>query len=96
MPPPHTAENTLYTLEDVGIQIVKHPTYSTNLLPCNFYIFPKLKERLRGAHIENEWALEVAVQRALRDMAFVFEHMDLCLNTRCIAGKSVFHFMGTM
>ena len=31
-----------------GIKIVRHPPYSSDLAPCDFCFFPKLKEKLRG------------------------------------------------
>ena len=36
----------------MGIKTVCHPPYSPNLDPYDFWLFPKLKEKLRGCHYE--------------------------------------------
>jgi hypothetical protein len=33
---------------DCGFEILPHPPYSLNLTPTDFYLFPKLKTKLRG------------------------------------------------
>ena len=35
-------------LTKMGIKTVPHPPYSPDLAPCDFCLFPKLKETLRG------------------------------------------------
>ena len=37
-------------LTKMGIKTVSHPPYSPDLAPCDFWLFPKLKENLRGCH----------------------------------------------
>ena len=32
----------------MGIKTVPQPPYSPDLAPCDFWLFPKLKEKLRG------------------------------------------------
>ena len=39
-------------LSKMGIKTVRHPLYSPDLAPCDFCLFPKLKERLRGCRYE--------------------------------------------
>ena len=36
----------------MGIQTVPHRPFSPDLAPCDFYLFPKLKEKLRGCRYE--------------------------------------------
>ena len=36
----------------MGIKTVPHPSYSPDLAPCDFWLFPKLKERLKGCRYE--------------------------------------------
>ena len=36
----------------MGIKTVPHHPYSPDLSPCDFCLFPKLKENLRGCHYE--------------------------------------------
>ena len=35
-------------LTKMGINTVPHPPYSPDLAPCDFWLFPKLKEKLKG------------------------------------------------
>ena len=42
---------TVY-LTKLGIKTVLHPPYSPDLAPCDFWLFPKLKENLRGCRYE--------------------------------------------
>ena len=39
-------------LTKMGIKTVPHPSYSPDLAPCGFWLFPKLKEKLRGCCYE--------------------------------------------
>ena len=36
----------------MGIEPVVHPLYSPDLAPCDFWLSPKLKEKLRGCRYE--------------------------------------------
>jgi hypothetical protein len=48
--------NTAISVKDVltkrGIAVVPKPTYSPDLSPCDFILFPKLKFHLKGCHVE--------------------------------------------
>ena len=44
----HKAKVTTTFLSDQGIQILDHLSYSPDLAPCDFWLFPTLKERLAG------------------------------------------------
>ena len=39
-------------LTKIRIKTVTQPTYSSDLAPCDFWLFPKLKEKLRGSRYE--------------------------------------------
>ena len=39
-------------LTKMGIKTVPHPLYSPDLVSCDFWLFPKLKEKLRGYRYE--------------------------------------------
>lgn len=43
---PHTAFDTAKKLEEWGINILAHPPNSPDLAPCDYALFPKLKEPL--------------------------------------------------
>uniref|UniRef100_A0A1I8G015 DDE_3 domain-containing protein n=1 Tax=Macrostomum lignano TaxID=282301 RepID=A0A1I8G015_9PLAT len=44
----HTAHIVQNLLRDYQWEVLPHPPYSPDLSPCNFDLFPKLKNQLRG------------------------------------------------
>ena len=40
----HTASKTLDFLAENSVQLVSHPPYSPDLVPCDFFLFPNVKE----------------------------------------------------
>jgi len=48
--PGHTALSIWELLPKNNIPVLSHPPYSPDLVPCNFYLFPKLKSKLKGHH----------------------------------------------
>jgi len=65
---PHVARQTV-VLDQFGWDLVNHPPYSTDLAPCDYHLFPKLKEHLAGRRFSDDDEVKVAVQRFLNDMA---------------------------
>ena len=49
----------------MGIKTVLHPPYSTDLAPCDFCLFPKLKEKLRGCPSETNEEMKEAVTKVI-------------------------------
>ncbi len=49
----HTAAQAIDFLAEHGIQLVTHPPYSPDLAPCDYFLFPKCKERLCGQMISS-------------------------------------------
>ena len=47
----HTALSVTEVLTSKGIPVVPQPTYISDLRPCEFFIFPKLKNVLKGRHL---------------------------------------------
>ncbi|GFS10334.1 transposase [Elysia marginata] len=43
---PHKARATTQSLRELRIQVLPHPAYSPELAPCDFWLFPTLKDRL--------------------------------------------------
>ena len=52
-------------LTEMGIKTVPHPPYSPDLAPCDFWMFPRLKEKLRGRRFEDVEEMKEAVTEAL-------------------------------
>ena len=48
--PAHTALSIREFLATKNIPVLPHPPYSTYLAPRDFYLFPKLKSKLKGHH----------------------------------------------
>jgi len=48
--PAHTALSIREFLVKKNIPVLPHPPYSPDLAPCNFYLFSKLKLKLKGHH----------------------------------------------
>ena len=44
--PAHTAAATREFLACEGVQLMSHPTYSPDLAPCDFFLFPHAKKQL--------------------------------------------------
>jgi histone-lysine N-methyltransferase SETMAR len=84
----HTAAKTLDYLMDEGVQLLPHPPYSPDLAPCDFFVFPRVKDRLRGNRFNTaEDAIE-AYESALQslgeaDWHSCFETWFLRMN-RCV------------
>ena len=55
-------------LTQMGIKTVPHPPYSPDLAPCDFRLFPKLKENLRGNRYSTIEDMKEAVTRVLNTL----------------------------
>ena len=49
----------------MGIKTVPQPPYSPDLAPCNFWLFPNLKEKLRGCRYETNEEMKEAVTKVI-------------------------------
>ena len=49
----------------MGINTVRHPPNSPDLAPCDFWLFPKLKEKLRGCRYEKIEEIKEAVTKVI-------------------------------
>ena len=63
----------------MGIKTVPQPPYSADLAPCDFWLFHKLKEKLRGCHYETiemkEAVMEVIDTLTQEDFHGVFQKL---------------------
>ena len=51
--PAHTALSVREFLATKQITVLEHPAYSPDLAPSDFFIFPKIKEILKGRHFDD-------------------------------------------
>ena len=49
----------------MDIKTVPHPPFSPDLAPCDFWLFPKLKEKLRGCRYETIEEMKEAVTKVI-------------------------------
>ncbi len=62
----HTADDTVEFHCQVRMQRGQHPPYSPDLAPCDFFLFPLLKSKLRGRHFPDLNSLKAEVQQVLQ------------------------------
>ena len=75
----------------MGIKAVPHPPYSPDLATCDFWLFPKLKENLRGSRFEKIEEMKEAVTRVvdtftLEDFQGAFQKLVERYN-KCITAR---------
>ncbi|XP_077156041.1 histone-lysine N-methyltransferase SETMAR-like [Ranitomeya variabilis] len=51
--PSHKAAVAMATIQEAGFELVEHPPYSPDLAPSDFFLFPRLKEHLRGKKFDD-------------------------------------------
>ena len=49
----------------MGIKKVPHPPYRPDLAPCDFWLFPKVKEKLKGCRYETIEEMKEAVMKVI-------------------------------
>ena len=52
-------------LTKMGIKTVTHPPYNPDLTLCDFWLFPQLKEKLRGCYFETIEEMKEAVMKVI-------------------------------
>ncbi len=67
--PCHVSAFTLGKLGEWGIQLLAHPPYSPDLAPCDFDLFPKMKEILHGRHFRTLLELQTEAKRVLNSFS---------------------------
>ena len=49
----------------MGIKTLPHPPYSPDVAPCDFWLFSKLKQKLRGCRYETIEEMKEAVTKVI-------------------------------
>ena len=63
---PHTAVQTVQTINNLGWELLPHPSYSPDLAPSDFHLFGPLKEFTRGTKFESDDEVKSVVSEWLR------------------------------
>jgi len=62
---PHCSAQTQDAMTSLKFKVVPHPPYSPDLAPSDFWLFPKLKETLKGQHFSSDAEVEAAANQKL-------------------------------
>ena len=85
--PANTAAATREFPASEGVQLMSHPPYSPDLVPCDFFLFPHVKKPLRGTRYDSPQDAIRACTRAIHSIDKVtwsevckswFWHMARC------------------
>ena len=66
--PAHTSLVVRAFLTKNNMTTVPHPAYSPDLAPCDFYVFPKMKLRLKGWHFLSIEEIQAESQQILNTL----------------------------
>ena len=58
----HTCKVAMDAVERNGYELIPHPAYSPDLAPSDFFLFPNLKEDIRGLHFRSDEEVVTAVE----------------------------------
>ena len=62
----HKSTTVQEYLKECGLDVLDHPPYSPDLSPCDFWLFPRLKEMLVGHRFESRCGIGSAVYQCLQ------------------------------
>ena len=63
--PVHVSRVVKQTMSDLNIEPLQHPPYSPDLAICDFFLFPTVKDHLRGRKFESREELGTEITEAL-------------------------------
>ena len=65
--PPHKTKNVNEFLMKKRISLINHPPYSPDLPPCDYFLFQKLKTKIKGTFYDDIPAIQAAVTEVLKN-----------------------------
>lgn len=86
--PAHTALKTRDFLDSTPVKLLGHPPYSPDLAPCDFFLFPKIKNQLKGIQFSSPEDALAAFEQAVNEVSAAdwkkcfenwFRRMNLCI-----------------
>jgi transposase len=79
--PAHTSLVVRQFLASKNMTGIPHPPYSPVLTPCDFFLFPKMKFRLKGYRLQKTLSRVVSLDDAIHDFlsdAEYYENVGTC------------------
>lgn len=74
---PHCSVATMEIFTQFKWEILKHPTFSPDLTPSDFWLFPKLKKSLDGQRFTTDKDVKLAVNSFFRNQSPEFYAMGI-------------------
>ena len=65
---PHSAKKTREAIDRLGRETLPHPPYSPDLAPCDYYLFWRMKDYIRGKNFKTRSALASSVSQFVRSL----------------------------
>lgn len=65
---PHIANRTTEYLAKLRVELLGAPTYSPDLSPCDFFLFPTIKDRMRGLRFDSAEAAVEAYEQLVSEV----------------------------
>jgi histone-lysine N-methyltransferase SETMAR len=69
---PHYSVQTQDAMTSLKFTVVSHPSYSPDLASSNFWLFPKLKDTLKGQRFSSDAEVEAAVRKWISSQPEIF------------------------
>jgi histone-lysine N-methyltransferase SETMAR len=66
--PAHTAGVVVHFLTRKQVTVLHHPSYSPDLAPADFFLFPRLKSQLKGKHFQDISPIQANVTKQIRSI----------------------------
>ena len=78
---PHKGKVVTEYLEKERIVVLPHPPYSSDLAPCDYFLFPRIKKELGGKRFDTDKELKRAVKAITNDISK--EEYSKCFENWC-------------
>jgi len=66
--PCHRVFNVTQFLTSKNISVLPQPPYSPDMSPCDFFLFPRIKQVVKGTHFDSVKDIQTSVTRVLQEL----------------------------
>ena len=66
--PPHKTKKVQEFFMKKQICVIEHPLYSSDLSPCDYFLFPKLKTAMKGSFYDDVPTIQASVTQVLKNI----------------------------